>query len=55
MISESDIRVIWNLVRRHRPGHCIELGGGLGTVTATVALAMEANGFGKVTSLEQLD
>lgn len=55
IVSRLDAAVIYNLVRRRRPGHCIELGSGLGTVTAIVALGMEANGEGRVTSLEQMD
>ena len=55
IVSRLDAAVIYNLVRRHRPAHCIELGCSLGTVTAIVALAMEANGKGMVTSLEQID
>ena len=54
-VSRLDAAVIYDLVRRHRPGQCIEVGCGLGTVTAIVALAMEANGEGRITSLEQLD
>lgn len=55
IVSLTDAAVIYNLVRRYRPSHCIDFGCGLGTVAAIVADAMESNGLGKVTSLEQLD
>ena len=55
IVSLTDAAVIYNLVRRYRPSHCIDLGCGLGTVAAIVADAMESNGLGMVTSLEQLD
>lgn len=55
IVSLTDAAVIYNLVRRYRPSHCIDLGCGLGTVAAIVADAMESNGLGMVASLEQLD
>ncbi len=50
IIGERDAAVIYNLVRRNRPSHCWELGGGLGTVTAIIATAMRENSYGSVTS-----
>lgn len=55
ILSRLDAGVIYNLIRRSLPSHVLELGCGLGTGTAVVAMAMEANGFGRVTSLEHLE
>ena len=55
IVSRLDAAVIYHLIRKHRPNHCMDLGCGLGTTTAVAAMAMEDNGVGQVTSLEQLD
>lgn len=53
--SRIDAGVLYHLVRRHRPQHVLDLGCGLGTLSAFVAFALEANGRGCVTSIEHLD
>lgn len=53
--SRLDAGILYHMVRRFRPMHVVEFGGGLGTMTAIVALALEAEGRGRVTSLEHLE
>lgn len=53
IVSKIDAMVIYDQIRRYRPTHCVELGSGLGTATSIIAMAMEANGHGKITALEQ--
>ena len=55
IVGRLDAAVLYNQIRRYRPNHCVDLGLGLGTTATIASMAMEANGFGKVTSLEDLD
>ena len=54
IVSELDAAILYNLVLKYKPKNCIDLGSGLGTSAAMVAMAMEHNNFGHVQSFEQL-
>lgn len=53
VLGTNDVRLLYNLVRRRKPLHCLEFGSGLGAGTAVIARAMAENGKGTVTAIEQ--
>jgi hypothetical protein len=52
-VGERDAAVIYNMVRRNRPEHIIDLGLGIGASATVAAAAMNENGVGKITAVEQ--